>query len=171
MCESKWITETLPQRSKVPLSAARVVVWSPPSVMMRGTNDFEVVLAVLPEITSAKRQMQGSFRALRPNHILEVCALCHPTYFMCLFKLFQSNCIVKEGQGCISTIYDLCPALENVLSYSHSASRALFFNTRLSSVAQSSPVYTLQPARAAILLEPCRMPPGPNRAPGLAVTP
>ena len=33
------------------------------------------------------------------------------------------------------------------------------------------PVYTLQPALEFIRLEPALMPPGPYRAPGLAVTP
>ena len=33
------------------------------------------------------------------------------------------------------------------------------------------PVYTFQPALEAIRLEPALIPPGPYRAPGLAVTP
>jgi hypothetical protein len=33
------------------------------------------------------------------------------------------------------------------------------------------PVYMLQPKSGCMRLEPCRIPPGPKRAPGLAVTP
>jgi hypothetical protein len=37
---SKWITDTGPQLACVPLKADSVVVWSPPSAMILGTDDF-----------------------------------------------------------------------------------------------------------------------------------
>ena len=85
------------------LSAASVVVWSPPRVIVRGVTDLEMSVALRLAITCP--------------HYSCVPKAASTAYLVRFLELLDCNGIVKEGQWSISTVYHCRPVVEGVLSF------------------------------------------------------
>lgn len=226
MWESKWITLTGPQWLFVDLRADSVVVWSPPSVIIRGTvKSLELVLLAETTFTlllvssltrrtvslalcalsscfkatvlSLRKSQLECFQFLtfdlrgRPTERLHnlqfspnrqagsvlgaisplFCAqclgrICNSELNSSIFKFrIRAELAVNQAQHVVHVVLqalNIGPIVEPCATASQQSGKRCTADL---------PVYTLQPAPAAIRCEPRRIPFGPNRAPGRAVTP
>ncbi len=132
------MTEAWCQWALAARRAARVVVWSPPKVMIRGADDLAADLPLRPATTLC--DFSSCFRATVLSRNVNGAS--------------PQSKIFAQSKNTFSPIRGLVRV--------HPASQTPWSDL--------SPEYMLHSWEGDMRLEPRRMPPGPNRAPGLAVT-